>query len=89
MGAATPGESLQGIVRDQWIGEIHRLGIETINFARFYGASGDNAFFQHMLTGEAIICEDVDTVVGCFAPKAAGYAHPIGEKDPDVRCVRG
>ena len=32
-GASVAGESLQGIVRDQWIGELHKLGVEMTPFA--------------------------------------------------------
>ena len=69
-GASVPGESLQGIVRDQWIGELHTLGIEMIPFARFYGAEDNTAYFQHMISEQPIICENVDTVVSCFAPRS-------------------
>ncbi len=66
-GASIPGESIQAIVRDQWVGELHRLNVETVAFARFFGAEDRTAFFQHMTNGEPIICEDVDTIVSCFA----------------------
>ncbi|MBX2839475.1 MAG: FAD-dependent oxidoreductase [Gammaproteobacteria bacterium] len=69
-GGSMPGESLQGIVRDQWIGELHALEVETTSFARFYGADGDTAFFQHMISEKPIICEQVDTIVSCYAPRA-------------------
>ena len=69
-GASVAGESIQGIVRDQWIGVLHRLGVEMIPFARFYGALDDTAFFQHMTSGEAIVCENVDTIVTCYAAEA-------------------
>ena len=66
-GASIAGESIQAIVRDQWIGELHRLDVETVTFARFFGAEDRTAFFQHMTNGEPIICENVDTIVSCFA----------------------
>ena len=66
-GASIAGESIQAIVRDQWIGELHRLNVETVTFARFFGAEDRTAFFQHMTNGEPIICENVDTIVSCFA----------------------
>ena len=69
-GGSVAGESLQGIVRDQWIGELHKLGVEIIPFARLYGAEDGTVFFQHMTSGEAIICEEVDTIVSCYAPQA-------------------
>jgi 2,4-dienoyl-CoA reductase-like NADH-dependent reductase (Old Yellow Enzyme family) len=69
-GGSVAGESIQAIVRDQWIGVLHSLGVEMIPYARFYGALDGSAFFQHMTGGEAIVCEQVDTVVTCFAAQA-------------------
>jgi 2,4-dienoyl-CoA reductase-like NADH-dependent reductase (Old Yellow Enzyme family) len=69
-GGSVAGESIQAIVRDQWIGVLHSLGVEMTPYARFYGALDGNVFFQHMTGGEAIVCEQVDTVVTCFAPQA-------------------
>ena len=68
-GGTVAGESIQGIVRDQWIGELHKLNVELVPYARFIGADCDTAYFQHMISGEPIIFEQVDTVVTCFAPK--------------------
>ena len=69
-GASVAGESIQGIVRDQWIGVLHGLGVEMIPFARFYGGMEGTAFFQHMTSGEAIVCDEVDSIVSCYAPTA-------------------
>ncbi len=69
-GGSVAGESIQAIVRDQWIGVLHGLGVEMIPYARFYGASAGSAYFEHMTGGEAIVCEAVDTVVTCFASRA-------------------
>jgi hypothetical protein len=69
-GASIPGESIPGIVRDQWIGELQSLNVELINFARFFGAQDRTAYFQHMINGEPIICENVDTIVSCYAPQS-------------------
>ena len=69
-GASVAGESIQAIVRDQWIGVLHGLGVEMVPFARLYGALDGSVFFQHMTGGEAIVCEDVDTLVTCYAPRA-------------------
>jgi hypothetical protein len=69
-GGSVAGESIQAIVRDQWIGVLHGLGVEMTPYARFYGALDGNAFFQHLTGVDAIVCEQVDTVVTCFAPQA-------------------
>ena len=86
-GASVAGESLQGIVRDHWIGEVHRLGIEVITFARLYGASGDTVFFQHMINDEPILCEDVDTLVSCYAPRSAEVPQWLVEQFPQMQIV--
>jgi len=69
-GGSVAGESIQGIVRDQWIGVLHRLGVEMTPYARFYGGMHGSAYFQHMTGGEAIVCDDVDTIVSCYAPES-------------------
>jgi len=69
-GGSVAGESIQAIVRDQWIGVLHKLGVEMIPYASFYGAVEGAAYFRHMSAGDAIVCENVDTVVSCYAPRA-------------------
>ena len=85
-----PGEMIQGVVRDQWIGDLHRLGVEMVPYMRFHGADEDSAYFQHQINGEAVVCDEVDTVVTCSANKAEDGllrgleelgipVHPIGD----------
>lgn len=62
-GGIVAGEAIQPIVRDQWVGELHKLGVEMIPYAKFYGADRSTAYFQHMTSGEPILCEDAETVV--------------------------
>ena len=69
-GASVAGESIQAIVRDQWIGVLHGLGVEMTPYARFFGGMDGTAYFQHMTSGEAIVCERVDTIVSCYAPES-------------------
>ena len=65
------GQEMQSYARDQWIGTLHRLGVEIIPYARFFGADGDSAYLQHLTSGEAIICENVDTVVLALGHESA------------------
>ena len=81
-GGSVAGESLQGIVRDQWIGELHKLGVEVIPFARLYGAEEGSVFFQHMISNEAIICDQVDTIVSCYAPKVDSSSNGLFDDLP-------
>ena len=64
------GESIQEIVRDQWIGVLHGLGVEMTPYARFIGGLDGQVYFQHTTGGNAIICDDVDSIVSCYAPKS-------------------
>ena len=57
------GQNLQRYLRWHWAGELHKLGVEVISYARLFGADGDTAYFQHTTSGEPIICENMDTLV--------------------------
>jgi 2,4-dienoyl-CoA reductase-like NADH-dependent reductase (Old Yellow Enzyme family)/thioredoxin reductase len=59
----TLGQNLQLYVRTLWAGVMHKLGVQLIPYARLYGADGDTVYFHHNASGEAIICEGVDTLV--------------------------
>ena len=61
--AAVAGAALQEVVRDQWIGELHKLGVEMIPYASLYGADIDSVYFSHIVTGEPIVIEQIDTLV--------------------------
>jgi len=57
------GQNLQKYLRWHWSGELYRLGVEIIPYARLFGADSDTVYFQHSLSGEPIICEESDTLV--------------------------
>jgi 2,4-dienoyl-CoA reductase-like NADH-dependent reductase (Old Yellow Enzyme family) len=57
------GQNLQKYLRWHWTGALHKLGVEIIPYARFFGADGDTAYFQHTTSGEPILCENMDTLV--------------------------
>ncbi|MCP4379701.1 MAG: FAD-dependent oxidoreductase, partial [bacterium] len=57
------GQNLQKYLRWHWTGALHRLGVEVIPYARFFGADSDTVYFQHTTSGETIICENTDTLV--------------------------
>lgn len=59
----TLGQNLQLYVRTHWAGVMHKLGVELIPYARLFGADGDTVYFHHNGSGQAIICEGVDTLV--------------------------
>ncbi len=60
---AMAGEHLPMMVRDGWMGQLHKLGVEVISYARLYGADETSVFMQHVTSGEPIICDDVETLV--------------------------
>lgn len=57
------GQNLQKYLRWHWVGQLHKLGVEIIPYARFFGAAGDSAFFMHSLSGDALECDGMDTLV--------------------------
>ncbi len=60
-----PGQTIQMYVRDASIGRLHALGVEMIPYVRLFGADEDTVYLQHLMNGDAVICEDVDTLVLC------------------------
>jgi len=89
-GGIVAGETIEGVVRDQWIGVLHTLGVEMVPYVRLFGADADTAYFQHVTSGEPVVCEDVDTLVTCHALRAEtaladqlvgfeGSVHVIGD----------
>lgn len=59
----TGGQSLPQYVRDKWLGDLHRLGVEVVPYLRLFGVDEDSAYFQHTLSGEPLILQGVDTLV--------------------------
>lgn len=61
--ATMAGQTIPQYVRDRWLGDLHRLGVEIIPYVRLYGADREDAYFQHVLSGEPVVLEGVDTLV--------------------------
>ena len=57
------GQNLQQYLRDHWVGKLHKLGVEVIPYARLFGVDSDTAYMAHLVTGEPIIANEVETVV--------------------------
>ena len=57
------GETIPSGVRDRWVGELHKLGVEVMSYVRLFGVDAENVYLQHTISGEAIVCEEVDTLV--------------------------
>lgn len=60
-----PGQTIQMYVRDAGIGRLHDLGVEIIPSVRLFGADEDTVWLQHLMSGAAVECESVDTLVLC------------------------
>lgn len=84
------GQSIPQYARDKWLGDLHRLGVEIIPYARLFGVDPDSAYFQHTLSGEPLVMEGVDTVVTALGhqpvttlanqlSKWSGEVHQIGD----------
>lgn len=61
------GQTIPQYVRDKWLGDLHRLGVEITPHVRLYGADGEDAYFQHTLSGEPVVFEATDTLVTALA----------------------
>ena len=57
------GEGLQSMLRSKWVGDIHRLGVEVIPYVRLFGVDADSVYLQHISSGEAVVCDEVETLV--------------------------
>ena len=86
---AVPGEGIHFITRDTWIGKLHELGVEMIPFARLFGAHADSVYLQHTVSQQAIVLEEVDTLVTVSAnPRSAALAEELtGETDIELHLI--
>ena len=57
------GQSIQSYVRQQWVGRLHRLGVEVVPYMRLFGADADTVYMQHVITDDAVLFEDTETLV--------------------------
>ena len=55
--------TIQTYTRFEQIARLHRLGVEVHPWLRLYGGDGRTAYFIHTPSREAVVMEDVDTIV--------------------------
>jgi NADPH-dependent 2,4-dienoyl-CoA reductase/sulfur reductase-like enzyme len=55
--------SIQTYIRFEIVARLHRLGVEVHPWLRLYGGDGRTAYFIHTPSREAVVMEDVDTIV--------------------------
>ncbi len=58
-----PGQRLQQYVRDAMTIAALRARVEMLSYVRPFGYDGSAVFFQHVLTGEPVVVEDVASLV--------------------------
>ncbi|MFN4141997.1 FAD-dependent oxidoreductase [Aestuariivirga sp.] len=55
--------SIQTYIRFETVARLHRLGVEVHPWLRLYGGDGRTAYFIHTPSREAVVMDDVDTIV--------------------------
>lgn len=84
----TPGQSIPQYARDKWLGDLHKLGVEIIPYARLFGADQDTVYLQHTLSAEPMMLEDVDTVVTAMGQTpATTLAASLDHWDGEVHLI--
>jgi 2,4-dienoyl-CoA reductase-like NADH-dependent reductase (Old Yellow Enzyme family) len=56
-------QRLQQYVRDDMLRELERLRVDVLPLVRIYGADADTVYFQHVLTSEPVMINDVSALV--------------------------
>jgi len=57
------GESIQSYVRTVMTANLHRLGVQIVPYMRLYGCDDDTVFMQHTASGEAVMYEEIDSLI--------------------------
>jgi 2,4-dienoyl-CoA reductase-like NADH-dependent reductase (Old Yellow Enzyme family)/thioredoxin reductase len=87
---ATPtvGQSLQSYLRDQWVAQLHALGVVTQTYARLVGVDSTTAYFQHTANGTYFEVDEVDTVVLSLGnQREASLAQELKDFAGDLRVI--
>jgi 2,4-dienoyl-CoA reductase-like NADH-dependent reductase (Old Yellow Enzyme family) len=58
-----PAVNIQNYIRDVYIAKLHRLGVTVFPMMRLFGIDGTTAYFLHTAAQEAVVMENVDTLV--------------------------
>lgn len=80
------GETLPLYVRDNLVGEMHKLQIPVTTYARLYGCDDSTVYMQHTASGEPIMFEDVDTLVLCTGHQPIDDL--VEQLDPSIEVYR-
>jgi NADPH-dependent 2,4-dienoyl-CoA reductase/sulfur reductase-like enzyme len=60
------GERIPRMVRDNLVGELHKLDVEVIPYVRLEGIDADTAYFEHVTSGQ-VVTFNMDTLVSNHA----------------------
>ncbi len=69
--APVSGNALQMYLRDHWNGVLHSLGVKVVPYLSFYGADREAAYFQHAVTQQPVVFDEIDSVIVCHGADAA------------------
>ncbi|MGE0008369.1 MAG: FAD-dependent oxidoreductase [Parvibaculaceae bacterium] len=72
-----PAAAIQNYVRDAAIARLHRLGVTMRPFTRLYGAEARTVYLVHTAAQDAIVIEDVDTLVVCAPNRPRDELAPV------------
>lgn len=61
--AMSVAASIQTYVRFELVARLHKLGVEVVPWLRLYGADERTVYFVHTPSREAVVMDDVDTLV--------------------------
>ena len=82
------GQRLQQYVRDVMLASAARAGVKVVPLVRPFGYDGSTVFFQHVLTGEPVIVEDVSALVLAQGHEpVTGLLDVLTENDGEVHAI--
>ncbi len=84
----TAGESLQIYTRNHYVSRLYRLGVEILPHLRLFGSDGATVYLQNTLTDEAVVFEDIDTLVLSLGQQAYNPLEvPLGDSGIAVSVI--
>ena len=86
---AMAGESLQLYTRNHYVARLHKLGVEIRTHLRLYGADADTVYFQDTISDEAVLLEEVDSLVLALGHRADVTLEEALDGTPGERYVIG
>lgn len=84
--APNAGWNLQSYLRDLWVTRLVRFGVAVIPYVTLFGMADRAAYLSNVISGDAVVCEDVDTILTAHA----WQPDPLFDQEPPagVRLVR-